>query len=252
MGRVMTGGLLTVVVAAKDPDARQLNRCIAAFAALASATRIQILLVLSGKAAPLDSALTSAFCSFDILQTPPHGVYAAYNTGIDHAQSPFTLFFGVDDIALPAMDAACAALGQEPFDVYAASCYMQGKGLRSPSLDRRSLIRANWCQQGVFYATARLAKQRFDTRYPIQADHKLNIELVADPSTRLGIQSEPVAYFSLGGVSSQRHDLNFVRDFPAIVGAAYGRPTGLYWALRQKVSVLLYGPLEQRYGNAKS
>lgn len=247
----MSGALLTVVVAAKDPDERQLNRCIAAFAALASASRIRILLVQSGNAAPLDRALTAAFHSFDILETPPRGVYAAYNTGIDHAQSRYTIFFGVDDIALPAMDAACAALEREPFDVYAASCYMQGKGLRSPSLDRRSLIRANWCQQGIFYSTARLAQHRFDTRYPIQADHKLNIDLVADPSTRLGIQPEPVAYFSLGGVSSQRHDLSFVRDFPAIVGAAYGRPTGLYWALRQKLSILLYGPLERRYGSAK-
>jgi hypothetical protein len=247
----MSGALLTVVVAAKDPDERQLSRCIAAFAALACASRVRILLVQSGKAVLLNRTLTAAFHSFDTVETPPRGVYAAYNIGIDHAQSRYTIFFGVDDIALPAMDTACAALEREPFDVFAAACYMQGKGVRLPSLDRRSLIRANWCQQGIFYATARLAQHRFDTRYPIQADHKLNIELIADPSTRLGIQTEPVAYFSLGGVSSQQHDLNFVRDFPAIVGAAYGRRTGLYWALRQRLSILLYGPLEQRYGSAK-
>jgi glycosyltransferase involved in cell wall biosynthesis len=246
----MNDTVLTVVLAAKDPDERQMARCLASFAALACASRLQMLLVQSGKATPPNAALASAFASFKTVDTPPRGVYAAYNIGIEHAQGRYTLFFGVDDLALPAMDAAFAALEREPFDLFAASCYMQGKGLRAPSADRRALIRANWCQQGLFYATAQLAKRRFDARYPVQADHKLNIDLVADRSTRLGIQHEPVAYFSLGGVSSQRHDLNFVRDFPAIVGAAYGRPTGLYWAWRQRLSILLYGPLEKRYANA--
>jgi glycosyltransferase involved in cell wall biosynthesis len=245
----MSDTVLTVVLAAKDPDQRQMARCLASFAALACAPRLQMLLVQSGQVTPPSAALVSAFASFTTVDTPPRGVYTAYNAGIDHAQGRYTLFFGVDDIALPAMDAAFVALERGSFDLYAASCYMQGKGVRAPSSDRRSLIRANWCQQGLFYATAQLATRRFDTRYPVQADHKLNIDLVADRSTRLGIQDEPVAYFSLGGVSSQRHDLNFVRDFPTIVGAAYGRPTGLYWAWRQKVSILLYGPLEKRYGN---
>jgi glycosyltransferase involved in cell wall biosynthesis len=246
----MNDTVLTVILAAKDPDPQQMARCLASFAALACAPRLQVLLVQSGQTTSPSTALPSAFASFTTVDTPPRGVYAAYNAGIEHARGRYTLFFGVDDIALPAMDAAFAALEREHFDLYAAACYMQGKGVRTPSADRRSLIRANWCQQGLFYATEHLAKRRFDTRYPIQADHKLNIDLVADPSTRLGIQDEPVAYFSLGGVSSQRHDLNFVRDFPAIVGAAYGRPTGLYWAWRQRLSILLLGPLEKRYGDA--
>ena len=248
----MTSPLLTVVIAAKDPDARLLARCLASFAALQGAARLHLLLVQSGQLSAPPNNVAIPFDAFECIETPPRGVYAAYNAGIEHARGRYTLFFGIDDIALPGMDAALTAMEKDPYDLFAAACYMQGKGVRQPSANRRSLIRANWCQQGLFYATTRLRKQGFDTRYAVQADHKLNIDLVADPSSRLGLQAEPVAYFSVGGLSSQRHDLNFIRDFPAIVGAAYGRPSGLYWACRQRLSILLLGPLEQRYRNPGS
>ncbi|HVJ29532.1 MAG TPA: hypothetical protein VNA66_04420, partial [Gammaproteobacteria bacterium] len=63
---------------------------------------------------------------------------------------------------------------------------------------------------------------REGVRYPIQADHKLNIDLVTDPTTRLAIGSDPIAFFSSGGLSSHRHDIAFIRDFPAIIWAHYG------------------------------
>jgi glycosyltransferase involved in cell wall biosynthesis len=242
--------LVTVVIAVKAPPPSQLLRCLASFAALEAAHRLQVLLVVSGPPPVLPDDSAAPYAALDCVQTPPRGVYAAFNVGIERAAGRYALFFGVDDIALPGMDAALAEIARRDYDLFAAACYMQGKGALTPSANRRSLIRANWCQQGIFYATERLRRQRFDTRYTTQADHKLNIDLVSDPSTRLGLQREPVAYFSAGGLSTQRHDLAFIRDFPAIVGAAYGRPTGWYWSWRQRLSILLYGPLEARYSNA--
>ena len=198
---------------------------------------------------PIDGAVTAAFQSFEVLRTPARGVYAAYHVGIAKARGRYTLFFGVDDIALPGIDAVASRLEVQPFDLFAAACYMQGKGIRHASPDRRSLIKANWCQQGIFYATPRLAATGFDCRYPIQADHKLNIDIVADAASQIGTSNELVAYFSFGGVSSLHHDLAFIRDFPDIVGTAYGRPLGLYYKLRQRLSTWLLGPLEKRYRN---
>ncbi|MGE0114270.1 MAG: glycosyltransferase family 2 protein [Steroidobacteraceae bacterium] len=248
----MTEPLLTVVLAAKDPEPRLLVRCLSSFSALGCVARIQMLLMLSGKSPVPDREVTSAFASFDVNDTPAQGVYAAYNAGIDHAHGQYVLFFGIDDIALPGMDATIADLEHSRYDLYAAACYMQGKGIRQPSSNRRSLIKANWCQQSLFYARAQFADRRFDLRYPVQADHKLNIDLVSNPTLTLGISGELVAYFSSGGVSSRRHDLNFIRDFPTIVGSAYGRPLGLYWAFRQRLSIMLRGSLESRYCNPQS
>lgn len=245
----MNGPLVTVVIAAKDPAPRLLARCLASFATLDCAKRIQLLLVLSGAMDRIDGAVTAAFQSFEVLRTPVRGVYAAYHVGIANARGRYTLLFGVDDIALPGIDAVASQLEAKPFDLFAAACYMQGKGIRRTSPDRRSLIKANWCQQGIFYATSRLAATGFDCRYPIQADHKLNIDIVADPASQIGNSDELVAYFSSGGVSSLRHDLAFIRDFPNIVGNAYGRPLGFYYKWRQRLSTWLLGPLEERYRN---
>ena len=81
----MNDTALTVVLAAKDPDERQMARCLASFAALACAPRLQILLVQSGTVTLPSTALASAFASFTTVETPPRGVYAAYNVGIDHS-----------------------------------------------------------------------------------------------------------------------------------------------------------------------
>lgn len=241
--------LITVVIAAKNPEPLQLSRCLSSFAALGCAGRIQLVLVLSGQMTAMDRTAHTAFESFEVLDTPATGVYAAFNAGIEKVRAPYALFFGIDDIALPGFDAVASQIEQEPYDLYAAACYMQGKGVRSPSANRRSLIKANWCQQGIFYATTQLAARGFDTRYPIQADHKLNIDIVANRSSRVGTSEELVAYFSFGGVSSVRHDLTFIRDFPNIVSAAYGRPLGLYYRWRQRLSVWVHGSLEERYRN---
>lgn len=241
--------ILTVVIAAKDPPRNLLIRCLASFATLDCAQKLQVLVVLSGEFPSIDAATAAAFASFDVIETPPRGVYAAYNAGIDSAIGRYLLFFGIDDIALPSVDRVVSRLEEEQFDLFAAPCYIENKGLRQPSADRRSLIRANWCQQGIFYARVGLSTRRFDTRYPIQADHKLNIDIVSNPLSRVGIGVEPVAFFSAGGVSSQQHDLAFIRDFPEIIAAAYGPLFGFLYRCRRRFSVWLRGPIESRYRN---
>ena len=107
-------------------------------------------------------------------------------------------------------------------------------------------------QQGLFYSRAALAARRFDLRYPIQADHKLNIEVVTDPSTRWAIGYDPVAFFSNGGLSSRRHDVAFIRDFPKIIRTHYGPLLGTLYAIRQRLAAWVHGPIEQRYCNPES
>jgi glycosyltransferase involved in cell wall biosynthesis len=243
---------LTVVIAAKDPPPGFLTRCLASLAALSCAGKLDVVIVLSGELPHVDATIVAAFNSFEVVQTPPKGVYAAYNAGIDVAKAPYVLFLGVDDIALPPFAGVVSILEQCDVDLFAAPCFMEKSGLRQPTTNRRSLIRENWCQQGLFYARTALAQRRFDVRYPIQADHKLNIEIVADPQTRLRVGVEPVAFFSSGGLSSRRHDIAFIRDFPQIVGAHYGPLLGMLYAFRWKLAAWIRGPIEQRYRNQGS
>jgi hypothetical protein len=244
--------ILTVVIAAKDPPQGLLSRCLSSFAALPCANKLQVVIVVSGDLPSVDRTTVSVFNAFEVVETAPEGVYAAYNIGIDLAKGRYLLFFGVDDIALPPLTTVVSTIEANEVDLFAAPCYMEKQGLRQPSMNRFSLIHQNWCQQGLIYARTALSSRRFDVRYPIQADHKLNIDLVTDPTTRLAVGSEPIAFFSSGGVSSRRHDVAFIRDFPAIIRTHYGPLIGMLYGLRRRVSVWIRGPIERRYCNPES
>lgn len=240
---------LSVIIAAKNPPAPQFQLCIASFAALANAGRLQIVIVQSGDLPELPPGLTTAFGEFKVIEVQPDGVYAAYNAGCEHVSGIYTLFFGADDIALPGMDNVIDQVlaGGAGHELVAAACYMQSSGMARPSTRRTSLIFANWCHQGLFYRTEYLMTHRYDGRYRIQADHKMNIDIVANRSNRVYISKQLVAYFSAGGVSSARPDLEFRADFPAIVAAAYGRPWGWLVRLKQIAIDLVKGPPEKRF-----
>lgn len=224
-------------------------RCLASFSALEHAHRIQLVFVESGEPAYLEISSLARFADVKRLQVPAEGVYAAYNAGISASEGTYLLFFGCDDVALPGMDNIIAHLDSvfEPYHLYAAACYMQTTGVNSPSMRRTSLIFANWCHQGIFYLRAYLLEHRYETRYRIQADHKLNIDIVSNRTLRFEVSQEMVAYFSAGGVSSVNPDLVFRKDFPVIVAAAYGRPWGWLVRVKQMLANLLLGTPEKRF-----
>lgn len=241
--------LISLVIAAKDPPAAPLALCLASFAALRYAGCIQLVLVESGVPAQLDNGCLNSFADVKRLLVPAEGVYSAYNTGIGAAEGTYLLFFGIDDIALPGIDNVIAHLDAsiETYYLYAAACYMQASGLRCPSNRRISLIFGNWCHQGIFYLRRHLLSNRYEIRYKMQADHKMNIDIVSNHEFRFGISQELVAYFSAGGISSVTPDLLFRKDFPLIVASAYGWPWGgLTWA-KQKIVDLLLGVPEKRF-----
>lgn len=241
--------LLSVVIAAREPPRELLVLCLSAFAALRHGPELDVVIVLSGALPTLPDGLDRAFARFTVIQVPPEGVYAAYNAGVSVATGEHVLFFGVDDVALPGMDAVIDTLAANPghFHLYAAACYMQSVGVAEPSTWRASLAIRNWCHQGIFYLRSYLLDHPYQTEYRAQADHKLNIDIVSNRSLRFGVSKELVAYFSAGGVSSMRPDIVFRRDFPSIVARAYGRPLGAMIKLKQLLIDMLLGDPESRF-----
>jgi hypothetical protein len=241
--------LLSVVIAAKDPPRGLLSLCLASFGALRHGSALDVVIVGSGSLPDLPEDLTTCFARYTVIDVPPAGIYAAYNAGTQVAIGVHVLFFGVDDVALPGMDVVIDTLAANPgrYHLYAAPCYMQSVGVAAPSRWRASLAIRNWCHQGIFYLRSYLSDHPYQTEYRAQADHKMNIDIVANRSLRFGVCSELVAYFSAGGVSSLRPDLQFRRDFPAIVARAYGRPFGALVKLKQLVIDALFGDPESRF-----
>lgn len=241
--------LISVVIAVKDPEIYFLKLCLASFACLSNSKYLQIVIVGSGVLPDFDDNTFVRFGDFKVIDVPAEGVYSAYNAGIKSSDGTYILFFGFDDIALPGMDGVIFQLASSPvvFHLFAAACYMQSVGVAEPSQLRLSLILRNWCHQGIFYLRSYMLDHFYETDYSAQADHKMNIDIVSDRSLRFGISKELVSYFSAGGFSSLRPDLRFRKDFPSIVGKAYGRPYGWSVKLKQLLIDALLGKPEYRF-----
>ena len=236
--------VLTVVIAAKDPPPHLIRMCLSSFGRLSFAPNIQILIVASGNIPPFVTNFAASFSSLTVEYMPPEGVYAAYNYGITRAVAPFICFFGVDDIALPGFDDVLKDLEMyvsDPVALIAAQSYMQNIGISKPSRWRAGILFRNWCQQGLIYKREFLRGNCFNVEYVAQADHAINIRILADKSLRVVFRPELIAYFSAGGVSQVYHDFTFRDALPKIADSAFGLQYGLIVRAKQLLADLIKG-----------
>jgi len=240
---------LSVVIAVKNPTPNHFYLCLASFAALENSNKLQIILVCSGDIPPLNEILINSFGDIVTVDVPAKGVYSAYNSGICYADGQYLLFFGADDIVLPALDKLIdeVLLVDNSYTMVAAAAYMQSTGLSRPTSLREGLIFANWCHQSLFYNFNYIKYHKYDLSYPVQADHKMNIDIVSDKNNKIYISGLVVSYFSAGGISTSMPDLRFREDYAAIISAAYGAHWGLFIRFKQLVIDFFKGPPEKAF-----
>lgn len=245
----MSKNFISVVIAVKDPRIEDLRLCLASFAALKNASILDIVIISTEPLSNFDMIMIDSFGKFDVIVLPPEGIYSAYNAGAKIAIGKYVLFFGIDDIALPGMDVALEQIStfQIKYHMLAASCYMQSSGVSNPSNNRHSLIFRNWCHQGLFYLREYIVENPYETDYVIQADHKMNIDIISNTDNKFLILKEVVSYFSASGVSSARPDLKFRNSFPYIIRKSYGFKYSLLVIIKQKIVDLILGKPEKRF-----
>lgn len=221
--------LLTVILAVKDPDAAQFDACIASITALHNSSHFDLVIVLSGQLPEIADSCRSRLHSVHIIEQKPLGIYHAFNKGLDDVHSEYVMFMGCDDILLPGLDKVADSIPDKDMPHIVAACVlMQDIGITRPSRYRWGLIFCNWCQQGLLYRSDIFATRRFDCKYPIQADHKLNMELVSDPDTMIQYRDDVICHFSSSGLSQTTHDWVFREDLPGIVRTYYGT---IFWII---------------------
>src|ERR1700740_1319535 len=96
--------ILTVVLAAKDPDPAQFDACVASIAALRNSYRFDLVIVASGKVPTVCDSFRVRLHHVLMLEQEPRGVYQAYNAGLGHIETPYVLVLGCDDLLLPGLD----------------------------------------------------------------------------------------------------------------------------------------------------
>jgi glycosyltransferase involved in cell wall biosynthesis len=231
--------LVSVILPVREPDPLVLARCLCAFAALPWARRLEIVLVHTGYFESGMQGLSRGVGAVRLVESTVAGIYPAFNTGIECANGRFLLFFGHDDIALPEMQNALELIdtlgpGQV---IVACGIYVQGLGLRRPSRLRQGIVFRNWGHQALFYSAEIFRTRRYDPRYPLRADHRLNIALLADPEVRCERSPWVVSHFSSGGFSTANiADLHFDAEQARIASSEFGWFWGL--ALRALLPVV--------------
>lgn len=246
----MNACLLSVVVAVKEWNAIDIQRLVCSLSSQPLANEIQLIVVYSDHSPKLIVEKFSAnISSVKYLHSAPKGVYAAFSVGVDFAEGDYILFSGGDDFFMPGLNEVMknimSAKEDIPDVVVSTVCFGNEK-LLIPIKTKLGIILRNWCQQGVFYRKHIFKKFQFDSNYPIQADHKLNIEILG---SRLNIHYSKsiTAYFSCGGMSQTQPDINFWKDMPSLISTNFGLAYGLICHLRRVFGYIFYGSPNKRF-----
>jgi glycosyltransferase involved in cell wall biosynthesis len=151
---------------------------------------------------------TSA-CNVRFVRDTGGGVYAAYSEGLRHALGDYVWLIGDDDYPLDSSAGLALLLRAGEADVIVAPTVFSSGRVYRPHKNKLLLLFFNWCQQGVIYRRAALAKFRFFRRLRVQADHYVNVLMRADHGVRKVYVDVPICVFGVGGLSSRQKDLAF-------------------------------------------
>jgi len=161
---------------------------------------------------------------------PDKGIYDAMNKGLELAAGEWIYFLGGDDelfddrvleTIFTGDDAATADV------LYGQVLLTEKNTLYLGEFDAEKLVFRNISHQAIF--TRRRVFERygkFDLKYKICADHIFNVKWFFDPSVKRKFVDVVVAKFGQEGISSQKDDVDKVKDLPGLV-KQYGG-TALY------------------------
>jgi glycosyltransferase involved in cell wall biosynthesis len=143
------------------------------------------------------------------LRDAGRGVYAAYSQGLRAASGEYVWFLGDDDYPLEGAADLRAPLLAGAADVLVAPVIFSSGRLYRPRRFLLPLQFFNWCQQGVIYRRSVLGRYRFYRRLNVEADHYVNIRILADRSVKTVFIDTPVCLFGDRGVSSRETDSGY-------------------------------------------
>lgn len=172
---------------------------------------------------------------------PDTGIYDAMNKGIDAAHGNWVYFIGAGDTMLNVADkvvpyltsANCVYYG----DVYRLDLLRLYDGKFSPF----KLAINNICQQAIFYPLAAVRKYKYNTKYRIQADHDLNMQLYGDKSFCFKYIPVVISNYEGAGFSVQNLDKPFFRDKMAVIKSNFSYLVYLYAVSRSMLAKFIKG-----------
>ena len=231
--------ILTIIVPVKKVEEVRFLLLIRSILFLQKYHEVQTVVVyseLSPKELLLENGINNE--SIEFYFTEPKGIYNAFNFGISKAKGKCIMFFGGDDLILPSMNELLNQIEKQQSNVAAivGNVVFGDKQIFQPFRSKYGLIFKNWCQQGVLYNNKVFVALLFDEKYPIQADHKFNIQIAARWKNQIKYIPNVISYFNISGISQTVNDLEFRKDLPSIISNNFGNFWGTVTLLKRWIA----------------
>lgn len=146
---------------------------------------------------------------------PDNGIYDAMNMGIDKCTGDYVYFIGADDCLVnkDIIEKVVESMVDSP-DILSGPVYLvYGKMQRLFNYYSRNISDGNLLDillpphQGLFVKTKIMKQLKFDVKYKIRADFKLELILLADIKYKFKEIAEPIAFYSVEGTSNVLTDV---------------------------------------------
>lgn len=153
-----------------------------------------------------------------VYSEPDKGIYDAMNKGVKKANGEWLYFLGSDDYLLDADVFNQMLSNTDGIDVV----YGDVKSSHLPAEHfgewKDSALQYNRCHQAIFYRRSVFDQIGFyPLKYPICADHYINLRLFLNKKYCLQYRSVEVAYHSAGGASTTKTDTAFYNDMDRLI-----------------------------------
>lgn len=163
------------------------------------------------------------------------GIYDAMNKALDVVTGDWVYFLGAGDILLNVLDKVVPLFINDHIvyygDVYRTDLLQVFNGEFSILKSSRMCI----CHQAIFYPAAVIKKYKFNTKYRVQGDHNLNMQIQGDQAYRFKYFDAVVCIYEGGGFSAITRDVEFFKDRLSIVKKNYPYPVYLYAFMLDKI-----------------
>jgi glycosyltransferase involved in cell wall biosynthesis len=228
--------ILTIIVPVKKIEEVRFLLLIRSILFLQKYHEVQTVVVyseLSPKELLLENGINNESIEFYFAE--PKGIYNAFNFGILKAKGKWIMFFGGDDLILPSMNELLNQIEKQQSNEAAivSNVVFGDKQIFQPFRSKYGLIFKNWCQQGVLYNNKVFVGLLFDEKYPIQADHKFNIQIASRWKNQIKYIPNVISYFNISGISQTVNDLEFRKDLPSIISNNFGKFWGTVTLLKR-------------------
>jgi len=173
------------------------------------------------------------------ISEPDKGIYDAMNKGLKVATGDWIYFLGAGDILLNVIDKIVNNFTDDKKvyygDVYRTDLLKVFNGKFSKFRSARMSI----CHQAIFYPASIIKRLGFNTKYKVQGDHNLNMEIEGQVGYSFEYFNAVVCIYEGGGFSAVTRDEAFFKDRLGIVKKNFPKIVYYYAFLLDKFLKLI-------------